>query len=83
MEKKEEEYDIKYTDYCINVTTNDGRDGTALIQEYHQCKYQWENLNKLKKTNKNKKKKKKMKKRKEEKPSTRNQGNQKETCFTT
>ena len=47
LEKEEEEYDIKYTDYCINVTTNDGRDGTALIQEYYQCKYQCKKLEKI------------------------------------
>ena len=47
LEKEEEEYDIKYTDYCINVTTNEGGDGTALLQEYYQCKYQCKKLEKI------------------------------------
>ena len=47
LEKEEEEYDIKYTDYCINVTTNKGGDGTALLQEYYQCKYQCKKLEKI------------------------------------
>ena len=47
LEKEEEEYDIKYTDYCINVTTNKGGDGTELLQEYYQCKYQCKKLEKI------------------------------------
>ena len=47
LEKEEEEYDIKYTDYCINVTTNDGQDGTELIEEYYECKYECEKLEKM------------------------------------
>ena len=47
LEKEEEEYDIKYTDYCINVTNNKGGDGTALLQEYYQCKYQCKKLEKI------------------------------------
>ena len=47
LENEEEEYDIKYTDYCINVTNNKGGDGTALLQEYYQCKYQCKKLEKI------------------------------------
>ena len=83
LEKEEEEYDIKYTDYCINVTTNDGRDGTALIQEYYQCKYQCEKLEKIEEKKQKQEEEEEEEKKKEEKPSTRNQENQKETCFTT
>merc|ERR1712240_517866 len=31
LQDEEEEYDNKYTDYCENVTTNDGQDGRALL----------------------------------------------------
>ena len=47
LQDEEEEYDIKYTDYCINVTNNKGGDGTALLQEYYQCKYQCKKLEKI------------------------------------
>ena len=79
LEKEEEEYDIKYTDYCINVTTNDGRDGTALIQEYYQCKYQCKKLEKIEE--KKQKQEEEEKKKEEEKPSPRNQ--EKPTCSKT
>ena len=47
MEKEEEEYDIKYTDYCINVTNNKGGDGTALLQEYYQILGQCKKLEEI------------------------------------
>merc|ERR1711867_122444 len=30
------EYDNKYTEYCENVTTNDGQDGGALLVKYFE-----------------------------------------------
>ena len=73
LEKKEEEYDIKYTDYCINVTTNDGQDGSELIEEYFWCKYECEKLEemeeeKLKQEEEEEEEKKKRKKTKYKKP---------------
>ena len=47
LEKEEEEYDIKYTDYCINVTNNKGGDGTALLQEYYQILGQCKKLEEI------------------------------------
>ena len=68
LEKEEEEYDIKYTDYCINVTNNKGGDGTALLQEYYQCKYQCEKLEKIEE-----KKQKQQEEEEEEKKKKKNQ----------
>ena len=36
LQDEEEEYDNKYTDYCENVTTNDGQDGGALLAKYFE-----------------------------------------------
>ena len=36
LQDEEEEYDDKYTDYCENVTTNDGQDGRALLAKYFE-----------------------------------------------
>jgi len=36
LQDEEEEYDNKYTDYCENVTTNDGQDGRALLAKYFE-----------------------------------------------
>merc|ERR1712240_76035 len=36
LQDEEEEYDDKYTDYCENVTTNDGQDGGALLAKYFE-----------------------------------------------
>ena len=47
LENEEEEYDIKYTDYCINVTNNKGGDGTALLQEYYQILGQCKKLEEI------------------------------------
>ena len=72
LEKEEEEYDIKYTDYCINVTNNKGGDGTALLQEYYQILGQCKKLEEIEEEKQ---------KKEEEKPSPRNQ--EKPTCFKT
>ena len=34
LQDEEEEYDNQYTDYCENITNNQGGDGTALLAEY-------------------------------------------------
>ena len=47
LENEEEEYDIKYTDYCINVTNNKGGDRTALLQEYYQILWQCKKLEEI------------------------------------
>ena len=47
LENEEEEYDIKYTDYCINVTNNKGGDGTALLEEYYQILGQCKKLEEI------------------------------------
>merc|ERR1711955_111205 len=36
LQDEEEEYDNKYTDYCENVTTNDGQDRGALLAKYFE-----------------------------------------------
>ena len=75
LEKEEEEYDIKYTDYCINVTNNKGGDGTALLQEYYQCKYQCKKLEKIeeKKTKTRRRRRKKKKKKNQVQETKKNQ----------
>merc|ERR1712243_372220 len=55
LQDEEEEYDDKYTDYCENVTTNDGQDGRALLAKYFEI------LDQFNKTLEKKKKKKKKK----------------------
>ena len=73
LEKKEEEYDRKIDDYRMNVTTNDGEDGSELIEEYFWCKYECEKLEemekeKLKQEEEDEEEKKKEKKTKYKKP---------------
>ena len=73
LEKKEEEYDRKIDDYRMNVTTNDGEDGSELIEEYFWCKYECEKLEemeeeKLKQEEEEEEEKKKEKKTKYKKP---------------
>ena len=73
LEKKEEEYDKKIDDYRMNVTTNDGEDGSELIEEYFWCKYECEKLEemekeKLKQEEEEEEEKKKRKKTKYKKP---------------
>ena len=36
LQDEEEEYDDCMTDYCENVTTNDGQDGRALLAKYFE-----------------------------------------------
>ena len=73
LEKKEEEYDKKIDDYRMNVTTNDGEDGSELIEEYFWCKYECEKIEemeeeKLKQEEEEEEEKKKRKKTKYKKP---------------
>ena len=74
LEKEEEEYDIKYTDYCINVTNNKGGDGTALLEEYYQILGQCKKLEEIEEEKQ--KKEEEEEKKEEEKPS-------RTTCFKT
>merc|ERR1712243_451569 len=36
LQDGEEEYDNQYTEYCENVTTNDGQNGGALLAKYFE-----------------------------------------------
>ena len=44
LQDEEEEYDNQYTDYCENVTNNQGGDGTALLAEYFKILDQSEKI---------------------------------------
>ena len=73
LEKKEEEYDRKIDYYRMNVKTNDGENGSELIEEYFWCKYECEKLEemekeKLKQEEEDEEEKKKEKKTKYKKP---------------
>ena len=83
LEKKEEEYDRKIDYYRMNVKTNDGENGSELIEEYFWCKYECEKLEEMEKEKLKQEEEDEEEKKKEKKPSTRNQENQKDTCFTT
>ena len=44
LQDEEEEYDNQYTDYCENITNNQGGDGTALLAEYFKILDQSEKI---------------------------------------
>ena len=44
LQDEEEEYDNKYTDYCENVTTNDGQDGGGLLAKYFKILHQFNKI---------------------------------------
>merc|ERR1711873_135699 len=44
LQDEEEEYDNQYTDYCENVTTNEGQDGGALLVKYFKILHQFNKI---------------------------------------
>ena len=62
LQDEEEEYDNQYTDYCENVTNNQGGDGTALLAEYFKILDQSEKILEIEEENQAKQKKEEKKK---------------------
>ena len=60
LQDEEEEYDNQYMDYCENVTTNDGKDGRALLAEYFKILDQFNKILEIERQKQAKKKKKKI-----------------------
>ena len=44
LQDEEEDYDNQYTDYCENVTTNEGQDGGALLAKYFKILHQFNKI---------------------------------------
>ena len=44
LQDEEEEYDNQYTEYCENVTTNDGQDGGGLLAKYFKILHQFNKI---------------------------------------
>ena len=44
LQDEEEVYDNQYTDYCENVTTNDGQDGGGLLAKYFKILHQFNKI---------------------------------------
>merc|ERR1712243_430669 len=63
LQDEKEEYDNKYTDYCENVTTNDGQDGGALLAKYFKILDQFNKILEIEQEKQAEKKKKKKKKK--------------------
>ena len=62
LQDEEEEYDNQYTEYCENVTTNDGQDGGGLLAKYFKILNQFNKILEIEEEKQAKQKNKKKKK---------------------
>ena len=61
LQDEEEVYHNQYTDYCENITTNEGQDGGALLAKYFKILHQFNKILEIEQEKQAKQKKQKKK----------------------